>query len=101
MFTAPVKGVYVFTFVVYNTLEYVTEVKLMRNGEMVVSATENLRISDSDGRPTTDTEDTTTNSATLLLEKSDQVYIELPATKGIHARKRRNTFSGYLLYPLQ
>lgn len=65
----------------------------MRNGQRVVSA--------SDNQPRADAEDTTTNSATLLLETSDQVYIELLANKVIYTDGNRcNTFSGYLLYAM-
>lgn len=93
MFTAPVRGVYFFTFVIFNKLRFATEVKLMRNGQRVVSA--------SDNQPRADAEDTTTNSATLLLETSDQVYIELLANKVIYTDGNRcNTFSGYLLYAM-
>lgn len=93
IFTAPVKGVYFFTFVVFNRQKCHSGVKLMRNGEMVVSATEN--------KPNKDKQDTTSNSSTLLLEQSDQVYIEMFAKRTVYTdEKRRNTFSGHLLYPM-
>ena len=68
-FTAPVKGVYFFTFVIFNPWKNASvdelDAKLMKNGEMVVSA--------SDIAPGEDTEDTPSNSVTLLLEPSDKV----------------------------
>ncbi|XP_042562744.1 complement C1q-like protein 3 [Clupea harengus] len=90
MFTAPVKGVYFFTFVIFNPWKNATGAKLMKNGEMVVSA--------SDNPPGEDTEDTTSNSVTLLLEPSDTVYMQMFANRAVYTDgNRRNTFSGFLL----
>ncbi|KAK3567781.1 hypothetical protein QTP86_026451, partial [Hemibagrus guttatus] len=69
IFTAPVKGVYYFTFVLFNPNNLPTGVALMKNTESIVLATDN--------EPGADTEDTATNSVSLLLEEGDQVYMEL------------------------
>ncbi|KAL1280685.1 hypothetical protein QQF64_015285 [Cirrhinus molitorella] len=63
IFTAPVKGVYFFNFVVFNPHDISTGVKLLKNGNVVVTATDNP--------PKQDTEDTTFNSVSLILEQDD------------------------------
>ncbi|XP_060729311.1 adiponectin-like [Tachysurus vachellii] len=93
IFTAPVKGVYYFIFVVFNANDLSTGVALMKNGKNIVFATDN--------EPGSDTEDTTTNSVSLLLEEGDQVYLELMETRKIYTdSNRRNTFSGHLLFTM-
>ncbi|KAL0201138.1 hypothetical protein M9458_004325, partial [Cirrhinus mrigala] len=54
IFTAPVKGVYFFNFVLFNPHDISTGVRLLKNGNFVVAATDNP--------PKQDTEDTTCNS---------------------------------------
>ncbi|KAK2860810.1 hypothetical protein Q7C36_004976 [Tachysurus vachellii] len=93
IFTAPVTGVYYFIFVVFNANDLSTGVALMKNGKNIVFATDN--------EPGSDTEDTTTNSVSLLLEEGDQVYLELVETRKIYTdSNRRNTFSGHLLFTM-
>ncbi|XP_073697501.1 cerebellin-2-like [Garra rufa] len=93
IFTAPVKGVYFFNFVVFNAYETATAVQLMKNGNLVLKA--------SDNAPGTDTEDTTSNSVSLILEQGDKIHIELIETRRIYTDSgRRNTFSGHLLFAL-
>ncbi|XP_076151886.1 complement C1q-like protein 2 [Alosa pseudoharengus] len=92
IFTVPVKGVYFFTFVLFNPIghNHASGAKLMKNGEMVVSATDNI--------PGADSEDTTSNTVILDLEVSDKVYIEMFSGRAIYTDgNRRNTFSGHLL----
>ncbi|XP_048045826.1 complement C1q tumor necrosis factor-related protein 3-like [Megalobrama amblycephala] len=91
IFTAPVKGVYFFNFVVFNPDEEATGVKLLKNGNLVVAA--------SDNPPRWDTEDTTCNSVTLLLEQGDRIHLQLIENRRIYTDSwRRNTFSGHLLF---
>ncbi|KAI4898407.1 hypothetical protein NFI96_023065, partial [Prochilodus magdalenae] len=63
IFTAPVRGVYYFSFVAFNPYDHSTGLSLMKNGQHVVSV--------SDNAPGVDTEDTASNAASLLLEKGD------------------------------
>lgn len=94
MFTAPVKGVYFFTFVIFKPSDpskTASGAKLMKNGQMVVAATDNV--------PEADTEDTACNSVTLELDASDTVYIMMYDGRSTYTDGgRRNTFSGHLLY---
>lgn len=82
IFTAPVKGVYFFNFVVFNPYDISTGVKLLKNGNLVVTA--------SDNAPGQDTEDTTTqlvcncNSVSLLFEQGDHIYLQLIENCRIH-----------------
>lgn len=98
MFTVPVRGLYFFTFVLFNPVGNPSNTPsgamLMKNGEMVVSATDNVPKGG-------DTEDTTTNSVTLMLDVSDKVYIAMHAGRSLYTDgNRRNTFSGHLLHTL-
>ncbi|CAM4533647.1 hypothetical protein PO909_025060 [Leuciscus waleckii] len=91
IFTAPVKGVYFFIFVVFNAGGESTGVRLLKNDNFVVAA--------SDNPPGRDTEDTTINSASLLLERGDRIYLQLMKTRRIYTDSwKRNTFSGHLLF---
>lgn len=93
VFVAPVKGVYYFSLVAFNPYDHSTGLSLMKNREHVVSV--------SDNPPGEDTEDTASNAASLLLEKGDQVYIQLMENRKIYCDQfRRNTFSGHLLYTM-
>ncbi|XP_026883602.1 multimerin-2-like [Electrophorus electricus] len=98
IFTAPVRGVYYFSFVVFNpisssTKQYATGVELLKNDKHVVTATDNA--------PGVDTEDTAGNSASILLEKGDKVYLHLLDNRIIYTDgNRRNTFSGHLLFEM-
>ncbi|XP_016136006.1 cerebellin 9 [Sinocyclocheilus grahami] len=92
-FTAPVKGVYFFNFVVFNPYDISTGVKLLKNGNLVVAA--------SDNPPGQDTEDTTCNSVSLILEQGDQIRLQLIENRRIYTDAlRRNTFSGHLLFTM-
>ncbi|XP_017327555.1 adiponectin isoform X1 [Ictalurus punctatus] len=93
IFTAPVKGVYYFSIVLFNAFDNSTGLSLMKNGEAIVSV--------SDNPPRADTEDTAGNSVSLLLEKGDRVYLELLENRKVYTdRWRRNTFSGHLLFTM-
>ncbi len=93
IFTAPVKGVYFFNFVVFNPYDISTGVRLLKNGNFVVAATDNP--------PGQDTEDTTCNSVSLLLEQGDQIRLQLIENRRVYTDSlRRNTFSGHLLFAM-
>ncbi|XP_063047861.1 cerebellin-3-like [Engraulis encrasicolus] len=93
MFTAPVRGVYFFTFTTYCWLtDMDTGVKLMKNREEMLLVWER--------QDKGDNEDYATNSAVLSLEMYDEVYLQLPKNFKVHANMWSNihTFSGFLLY---
>ncbi|KAK9976651.1 hypothetical protein ABG768_021859 [Culter alburnus] len=93
IFTAPVKGVYYFNFVVFNPHGMPTGVKLLKNGNFVVGATDNP--------PGLDTEDTASNAVSLLLEQGDRIHLQLWENRRIYTDgNRRNTFSGHLLFTM-
>ncbi|XDV27738.1 hypothetical protein PO909_031227 [Leuciscus waleckii] len=93
IFTAPVKGVYFFNFVVFNPYTISTGVRLLKNGNFVVAA--------SDNPPGQDTEDTACNSVTLLLEQGDRILLQLLQNCRIYTDMwKRNTFSGHLLFTM-
>ncbi|XP_036421235.1 cerebellin-2-like [Colossoma macropomum] len=100
IFTAPVKGVYFFSFSVFNPYDYSssapqvgTGVALMKNDARILSVTDNP--------PGVDTEDTGAGSAYLLLNKGDQVYLRLLNNRKIYTNgNKRNTFSGHLVFAM-
>ncbi|XP_062374919.1 cerebellin-3-like [Sardina pilchardus] len=93
VFTAPVKGVYFFTFTTYSwAAEADIGVKLMKNNEEVLLVWET--------QDKGDNEDYASNSVLLELEVGDKVYMRLPKGYQVAASKYSNihTFSGFLLY---
>ncbi|XP_051748025.1 cerebellin 14 isoform X1 [Ctenopharyngodon idella] len=93
IFTAPVKGVYYFNFVLFNPHAMSTGLRLLKNGNFVVGATDNP--------PGQDTEDTASNAVCLLLEQGDQIHLQLWENRHIYTDgNRRNTFSGHLLFTM-
>ncbi|KAK7162447.1 hypothetical protein R3I93_006677 [Phoxinus phoxinus] len=93
IFTAPVKGVYYFNFVLFNVRGMSTGVRMLKNGHHVVSATDNP--------PEQDTEDTASNAVSLLLEEGDRINLELWENRRVYTDgNRRNTFSGHLLFTM-
>nr|XP_046235023.1 cerebellin-1-like [Scatophagus argus] len=95
IFTAPRSGVYSFSFSVYSKVgeegeKMYYKVQLMRNGEVVASTWEDNR---------EDTEDSSSQTVLLSLQKGGQVYVELLMGRqlcGIH--EGLNSFSGSLIY---
>ncbi len=54
-----------------------------------------------DNPPGQDTEDTTCNSVSLLLEQGDQIRLQLIENRRVYTDSlRRNTFSGHLLFAM-
>ncbi|KAF7706013.1 complement C1q subcomponent subunit C-like [Silurus meridionalis] len=94
IFTAPVKGVYYFNIVLFNANPPSAGVHIIKNRARVVSITDNP--------PGEDSEDTASNSVTLLLEKGDQIHIELIEKRKVYTDLAgRNSFSGHLLFPTE
>ncbi|XP_017327552.1 adiponectin [Ictalurus punctatus] len=93
IFTAPVRGVYYFNVVLFNANPPSTGVEIMKNGVLLAAVTDNT--------PGHDSEDTASNSVTLLLEKGDQIYNELLVNRKVYTDSAgRNSFSGHLLYAM-
>ncbi|KAM6920614.1 cerebellin-1-like [Lycodopsis pacificus] len=91
IFTAPVKGVYYFSFSGCNHSSRPLELALMKNGERMVVAFNHA----GDGQRY----ETATNGMTLQLEVGEQVYISLWRNTWIYGNMY-NTFIGHLLFPL-
>ncbi|KAL7879375.1 hypothetical protein SRHO_G00016290 [Serrasalmus rhombeus] len=97
IFTAPLGGVYYFSFSLFHPVgpgsQAKTGASLVKNGVLVVAATDNA--------PGADSEDTSGNSASIRLEKGDQVYVQLWEMNRVYTDgNKRNTFSGHLLFPV-
>lgn len=92
MFTAPVKGLYFFTFTTYSWIaKKDIGVELWRNHEEIICVWE----TQDDG----DNKDYATNSVVLQLEVGDQVWMRLPEGFYVAASNKHNinTFTGFLL----
>ncbi|XP_076829542.1 complement C1q-like protein 2 [Brachyhypopomus gauderio] len=95
IFTAPVKGVYFFTFTTYSWVSKSDiGVSLYKNYDEV------LLIWETQDRG--DNEDYASNSVTLILEQGDKVYLNLPSGFQVASSLTSNihTFSGFLLHQL-
>ncbi|XP_063058312.1 cerebellin-3-like [Engraulis encrasicolus] len=95
IFTAPVSGLYSFTFTVFSKVPYYGDrlyhhVILMRDGVPVTSAWEDNR---------EDTEDSATHTVLLTLAQGDQVYLVLQSGRELCGDLQgSNKFSGFLVY---
>lgn len=90
IFTAPVPGVYYFTFTAFTTSS--KRAYLRKNGQNIVSVTDHK-----------DNEDSASNAAVLTLKKWDQVYLVLSGFSNSRHLLYDDpfhftTFSGYLLF---
>ncbi|XP_076829457.1 complement C1q-like protein 4 [Brachyhypopomus gauderio] len=95
IFTAPVKGVYFFTFTTYSWVsEKNIGVSLYKNHEEVLLIWEH--------QDRGDNEDYASNSVALILEQGDKVYLNLPSGFQVASSLTSNihTFSGFLLHQL-
>ncbi|XP_064812537.1 complement C1q tumor necrosis factor-related protein 3-like [Oncorhynchus masou masou] len=95
-FTAPVHGVYYFTFTSYTWKNEVNiGVALYKNQEQVALVYE--------FQDKGDNEDFASNGATLQLAKGDIVYLVLPSGFQVtsNAFKNLSTFSGFLLFQVE
>uniref|UniRef100_A0A3P9PS62 Complement C1q tumor necrosis factor-related protein 3-like n=1 Tax=Poecilia reticulata TaxID=8081 RepID=A0A3P9PS62_POERE len=91
IFTAPVKGVYYFSFSGHNHSTQPMGLQLMKNGEQMVTVYNHA----AGNRP-----ETATNGMTLQLEVGDQVYVRLMENTWIFDNYNdHGTFIGHLLFP--
>ncbi|XP_076027226.1 cerebellin-1-like [Genypterus blacodes] len=96
IFTAPCNGLYSFSFTVYSKMANYDDrmyykVQLMKNGEVMTSTWEDNR---------QDSEDSSSQSIVLQMEKGGQVYVALWTGRHLCGDSQgRNTFSGFLIYP--
>ncbi|XP_031136844.2 complement C1q-like protein 4 [Sander lucioperca] len=92
IFTAPVKGVYYFSFSGHNLSSRSMGLRLMKNGVQMVTVY---------NHPAGSRHETATNGMTLQLEVGDQVYMRLrPNTWIFDNDNNHSTFIGHLLFPL-
>ncbi|XP_061650367.1 rho-associated protein kinase 2-like isoform X1 [Phyllopteryx taeniolatus] len=93
MFTAPMDGVYVFSFTAADFLKGYMGVTLYRNQQPIVSS---LDLNDHGGYASA------SNGALILLEAGDHVRLSLPASYRLYDDTRSfSVFSGFLLFPLE
>ncbi|ROL49856.1 Complement C1q-like protein 4 [Anabarilius grahami] len=91
IFTAPLKGAYMFRISVYGVAGTPATVSIIKNGEIVVSAY--------DEQPQGALN--SSNGVVLILEVGDVVYVRLKAGRRIYDNvNNHSTFSGFLLFPL-
>ncbi|XP_047467761.1 cingulin-like isoform X1 [Mugil cephalus] len=92
VFTAPVRGVYIFSFTVADYLKGYMGVYLYRNNQPI---TFNLDLNDHGGYAST------SNAVALQLEDGDRVQLSLPASYRLYDDTRNfSVFSGFLLFTL-
>ncbi|XP_030286577.1 complement C1q-like protein 4 [Sparus aurata] len=89
IFTAPVAGVYYFTFFYHAGGHHASELHLFKNCEMIVRS--------SDHKTGSDNADNGGNAAVLQLQQGDQVYVRMLAQKHVWAADNSTSFSGFLL----
>ncbi|XP_062273496.1 complement C1q-like protein 2 [Scomber scombrus] len=93
LFTAPVRGVYYFSFTMVDTRYNVWSYVYLYHNNKRVSWNENYNVEY--GR------NIFSNSLVLQLEKGDVVYMVLPASSSVFDDTyNRTTFNGFLLFPL-
>ncbi|KAG7264487.1 hypothetical protein CRUP_017189 [Coryphaenoides rupestris] len=94
-FTAPLAGIFSFSFTAYASVaapggRMYHQLQLRRDGEAVASAWEDNR---------QDSEDSSTHTLALSLERGAQVYVVLRNGRQLCGDTAgRNAFSGYLVY---
>ncbi|XP_031416240.1 complement C1q subcomponent subunit B-like isoform X2 [Clupea harengus] len=92
IFTAPVKGVYYFSFTGHNRSSRSMSLRLMKNGHQMVTVSNHVA---------GNLYETGTNGMNLQLEKGDHVYMRLRENTWIFDNKNdHSTFIGHLLFPL-
>ncbi|XP_069470580.1 cerebellin-4-like isoform X2 [Ambystoma mexicanum] len=96
IFTAPRKGLYVFSYVAYSNSAVMkrsyASIALMKNSDVIVSVWEDNK---------EDSEDSGSHGIILLLNGGDQVYIRLHAGRYLcNIAYKANEFSGFLLTSL-
>ncbi|ROI89221.1 Complement C1q-like protein 2 [Anabarilius grahami] len=92
VFTAPLKGAYMFRVSVYGHGGTGATVDIYKNGERMVMAHDNQPQNVLNS----------SNGVVLILEVGDVVYVTLWSGRRIYDDQyNHNTFSGYLLFPLR
>ncbi|XP_049454732.1 complement C1q-like protein 2 isoform X3 [Epinephelus fuscoguttatus] len=92
IFTAPVRGIYYFSFSGHNISTRTMGLQLMKNGVHMVSVWNHAA---------GNRYETATNGMTLQLEVGDQVYMRLWGNTWIFDNgNNHSTFTGHLLFPL-
>ncbi|XDV25952.1 hypothetical protein PO909_029776 [Leuciscus waleckii] len=96
VFTAPLKGAYMFRVSVYGRGPTAATAAIFKNGEHVVIAHDyQISSKDEDGL-------NSSNGVVLILEVGDVVYVRLWSGRRIFDDQNiHNTFSGFLLFPLR
>uniref|UniRef100_A0A4W5MEE4 Cerebellin 6 n=1 Tax=Hucho hucho TaxID=62062 RepID=A0A4W5MEE4_9TELE len=89
VFTAPIAGVYYFSFFYHAGGSQTKHIALFKNGQHVASS--------SDHQSSSDGADNGANAVTLQLEVGDQVFIRLMANTHVWDSVNHTTFSGFLL----
>ncbi|XDV25712.1 hypothetical protein PO909_029582 [Leuciscus waleckii] len=92
VFTAPLKGAYMFRFSIFGNGGTTATASIVKNGERVVIAY--------DYQPQHWLN--SSNGVVLILEVGDVVYVRLWSGRRIYdSYNNHNTFSGFLLFPLR
>ncbi|XP_070834705.1 paramyosin-like [Chaetodon trifascialis] len=92
VFTAPVRGLYFFSFTAADYLKGYMGLYLYRNNQPIIF---NLDLNDHGGYAST------SNGVALQLEEGDRVRLSLPASYRLYDDSRNfSVFSGFLLFPL-
>ncbi|NP_001103579.1 cerebellin 8 precursor [Danio rerio] len=91
IFTAPVKGVYYFSFFYHCSTSHGTELALHKNGEWVTVTAHHKKKGPAENGG---------NGITLQLQKGDQLYINLIKNKWIWDGSNVTVFNGFLLYDM-
>ncbi|XP_030286578.1 complement C1q-like protein 4 [Sparus aurata] len=87
VFTAPVTGVYYFTFFYHAGGKHKARLTLFQNSEMIVKS--------SDHQTGSDGADNGGNAVVLQLQQGDQVYVSMPANHHVWATSISTSFSGF------
>lgn len=90
IFTAPVKGAYLFTFYQHASASNPSYTALFKNGEQMAVAGDNK----------SDESDNSSNGITLQLQAGDQVYVVLHVGSTVFSYINMCTFTGILLFTL-
>ncbi|XP_056092498.1 uncharacterized protein LOC130071662 [Rhinichthys klamathensis goyatoka] len=97
IFTAPLKGAYMFRISVHGNGETAANAAIFKNGEHVVIAHDEQ--APAQGKKNLKN---SSNGAVLILEAGDVVYVRLRSNGSIaDNHENYNTFSGFLLFPLR
>ncbi|XP_067335678.1 putative leucine-rich repeat-containing protein DDB_G0290503 [Channa argus] len=92
VFTAPMRGIYYFSFTAADYLKGYMGLYLYRNNQPIIF---NLDLNNHGGYAST------SNSVALQLEEGDGVHLRLPASYRLYDDSRNfSVFSGFLLFPL-